>query len=56
MPLSIFLGDDEDRFEPSDAHLSLRAKLKIWASNLARDSEQRHEAAHVEAQPDTEED
>ena len=42
---------NDDRFEPSDAHLSLRAKLRIWAANLAAQSRNTIETATVQLHP-----
>ena len=40
-----------DRFEPSDAALSLRAKLAIWRANLDRQLRERLEALAVDSSP-----
>jgi hypothetical protein len=41
----------DDRWPYSDADLSLRSKLRIWANNLERRRAQSEEAERVAAQP-----
>lgn len=45
----------DDRFEPSDAALDLRAKLAIWRANLDGQLRERLEALAVDSTSPTEE-
>ena len=48
-------GLNDERWQPSDAELRLRAKLQIWQRNLDARLQQRLEAQAVKQQPTTEE-